>query len=164
MPTAQDIPEHVQRYERVEGRHLSVCPSSSSSSLPRVDSRVTPQSVVQHIYPLPPPPLHLPPFLLPSRGRIHCFTIFQARESRSRGREKEKEGSRASAFIAGNGIKARWKRASVVFCGLDGRIRRMDVGRLARIYPSIHPRRNSEQYGGYIFSVFVAQATWTYLS
>lgn len=32
----------------------------------------------------------------------------------------------------------------------------MDVGRLARIYLSIHPRRNSEQYGGYIFQFFVA--------
>lgn len=65
--------------------------------------------------------------------------------------KKKKKGSRASTFIAENGIKARWKRASVVFRGLDGRIRRMDVGRLVRIYPSIHPQRNSEWYGGYIF-------------
>lgn len=66
-------------------------------------------------------------------------------------KKKKKKGSRASTFIVENGIKARWKRTSVVFRGLDGRIRRMDVGRLVRIYPSIHPQRNSERYGGYIF-------------
>lgn len=65
--------------------------------------------------------------------------------------KKKKKGSRAFAFIAENGIKVWWKRASVVFRGLDERIRRMDVGRLVRIYPSIHPQRNSERYGGYIF-------------
>jgi len=27
----------------------------------------------------------------------------------------------------------------------------MDVGRLVRIYRSIHPQRNNERYGGYIF-------------
>jgi len=64
---------------------------------------------------------------------------------------KKKKGSRASAFIAKNGIKARWKRASVVFRGLDERIRRMDVGCLVRIYLSIHLQRNSERYGDYIF-------------
>lgn len=91
--------------------------------------------------------------LLAPRGTKHLFSSLRTYSlflNFSTTKQK-KEGSRTSAFIAENGIKASWKRASVVFRGLDGRIRRMDVGRLVRIYPSIHSQRNSKRYGSYIF-------------
>jgi len=75
------------------------------------------------------------------------FTVSQffkprgAREENADGmdvEQEDEEGSRASAFIAGNGIKARWKRASAVFRGLDGRDKENGC-RSSRANPPLDP-------------------------
>lgn len=104
-------------YQRVRGT------SGGTSSVGLFYGSITalPCTAAQHIYP-------------PLRGR--SFTVsqfFNHEEATAEGEEKEenvgerkkekggvgweREGSQASAFIAENGIKARWKRAPVVFRG-----------------------------------------------
>lgn len=161
MSTAKDT--HARAEVSTCGRTSSVRPSSSASSLPRVDSRrVTVHRSATHLS-----SSFSSSFFSSSSSRTHSlfhnFSTARKQKWRTEQRRRKRKGHRASAFIAENGIKARWKRASVVFRGLDGRIRRMDVGRLARIYPSIHPRRNSERYGGYIFQFLSRRQRKTYL-